>query len=573
MNDVAINPELDQLVDEYRNGRLNRRQFVKGAVGLGITVSVAGSILAACGSDESPSTFTVAPGVSGGEVTKGGTLREGYDLDFSKHDPITTNWYDPAFFAIYEAILTNDPDGNDDLQLATDFTKSSDGMQYRFDIDPGRTFHSGKPANAAAVADFLSHFKATSFIATLAAPVDNYVAEGDQLVVNMKNPWVGALGPHKTGYFRILCMDTWREAGGGTPESTFGTEIADGTGPFTHEEWVPGSHVLVKRWEDYPGSNTGYFENKGKAYLDAVRWTFISEASQRAVQLETGDIDTVKGPAPQDVSRLEGNSDITVYRFPEWSGYILSLNQDWDEYFGDVRVRQAIAHLIDREAMRDTVFFGDAVADYGPLPPTDRTYDPIVEEMITYDPEKAAGLMTEAGWALNGDGIWEKDGTALSFEFAIQAESINEAVATTASAMMREGGIDAKVNVVDRAVIFERQSAEGKAAAPMSLFYWLWPIPIDVLNLFVNSATVPFPNMSRAVSPAIDKSMDDWTKAGTDAEGQAAATAFQKAYCEEVPYVPMVTRNAVFAKRNNVHGWQPTLWNLYPYYNDVWIKS
>ena len=79
--------------------------------------------------------------------------------------------------------------------------------------------------------------------------------------------------------------------------------------------------------------------------------------------------------------------------------------------------------------------------------------------------------------------------------------------------------------------------------------------------------------MSRANVPAIDAAMEAWMSAGTEVEGQAAQTAFQVAYCENVPYVPMVTRNAVFAKRNNVHGWQPTLWNLYPYYNDVWIES
>ncbi|MBL09064.1 MAG: hypothetical protein CL402_00865 [Acidiferrobacteraceae bacterium] len=563
MSEKEMRKELDHLVSDYHQGKLNRRQFMKRAAAVGVTASAAGSLLISGSSAVQ----------AAGHAKKGGTLREGYDLDFSKHDPITTNWYDPAFFAIYEAILTNDPDGGDAPQLATGFSVSDDGMQYRFDIDPNRTFHSGKPANAAAVADYLATFKSLAFIATLAAAVDNYTSEGDQLVINMKNPWVGTLGPHKTGYFRISCTDTWREAGGDTANSTFGTEIADGTGPFTHEEWVPGSHVLVKRWEDYPGSNTPWFENRGKAHLDAVRWTFIPEASQRAVQLENGDIDTLKGPAPQDVSRLESNPDITVYRFPEWSGYILTLNQDHSELFGDVRVRKAIAHLIDREAIRDFVFFGDAVATPGPLPSTDRTYDPIVEDLISYNVDGAAALMTEAGWSLNGDGIWEKDGTVMSFEFVAQAESINEAVATAVSAMLREGGFEAQVNMADRAVTFEKQSAQGRDAAPMTLFFWLWPIPIDVLNLFVNSVTIPFPNMSRAAVPAIDAAMTAWQTAGTNEEGQAAATAFQKAYCEEVPYVSLVTKNAVFAKRNNVHGWQPTLWNLYPYYNDVWIDS
>ena len=148
MSEMETKKQLDQLVNEYRDGKLNRRQFMKRTVSLGVTASVAGSMLAAGTASH-----------AAGHVQKGGTLREGYDLDFSKHDPITTNWYDPAFFAIYEAILTNTPDGGDAPQLATGFSVSDDGMQYRFDIDANRTFHSGKPANAAAVADYFKTFQ------------------------------------------------------------------------------------------------------------------------------------------------------------------------------------------------------------------------------------------------------------------------------------------------------------------------------------------------------------------------------------------------------------------------------
>ena len=101
----------------------------------GIGVAAAASILAACGDDEAaaPTTTaapaepvdtdeaapatTAAPEPSG--PTQGGTLREGYNRDVSKHDPLTTNWYDPAFFAIYEAILSNDPSGATVPQFAS----------------------------------------------------------------------------------------------------------------------------------------------------------------------------------------------------------------------------------------------------------------------------------------------------------------------------------------------------------------------------------------------------------------------------------------------------------------------
>ena len=86
MSEIETNNQLDQLI---RVGDLNRRQFMKRAAALGVTASAAGSMLAVGTTSH-----------AAGHAQKGGTLREGYDLDFSKHDLITTNWYDPAFFEI-----------------------------------------------------------------------------------------------------------------------------------------------------------------------------------------------------------------------------------------------------------------------------------------------------------------------------------------------------------------------------------------------------------------------------------------------------------------------------------------
>ena len=133
------------------------------------------------------------------------------------------------------------------------------------------------------VAEVLQTVKDVSFIGGVSTvPMEGYSVEGNQVVLTMKNSWLGAINPHKTGYWALLNPDTWNEAGGADPSSTYGTDSADGTGPFTHEEWVPGSHTLVKRWEDYPGSNTPYITNPGKAYLDEIRWTVITEAGQLA---------------------------------------------------------------------------------------------------------------------------------------------------------------------------------------------------------------------------------------------------------------------------------------------------
>jgi ABC-type transport system substrate-binding protein len=209
--------------------------------------------------------------------------------------------------------------------------------------------------------------------------MEGYSAEGNQVVMKMKNAWLGALSPHTTGYWALANIDTWNAAGGSDPSSTYGTETADGTGPFTHTEWVPGSHSLVTRWDEYPGNNTPFIANKGTAYLDSIRWSVITEAGQRATQLESGDLDTLIGPSYADLDRLRGNSDLTVIQHPEWSGYHLVMNRDYPEFFGDMLTRQGLSHALNRQAMVDAILFGNGDPTYGPFPKTDRQYEPKVE--------------------------------------------------------------------------------------------------------------------------------------------------------------------------------------------------
>lgn len=246
--------EAGELVDKYMRGGISRRQFAKGLFGLGIGMGAASAILAACGgSDDATSgdatTDTGATDASSAPKV-GGQLREGYNRDVSKHDPITTNWYDPAFSCIYETVVTFDLDGAVVPQFASGYNISDDGLTYTFDIPEGRVSHSGGAVGAKQVAELLQVIKDTSFIGGVSTvPMEGYSAEGNQVVMKMKNAWLGALNPHTTGYWALTNIDTWKAAGGSDPSSTYGTETADGTGPFTHTEWVPGSHSLVTRWD------------------------------------------------------------------------------------------------------------------------------------------------------------------------------------------------------------------------------------------------------------------------------------------------------------------------------------
>ena len=71
----------------------------------------------------------------------------------------------------------------------------------------------------------------------------------------------------------------------------------------------------------------------------------------------------------------------------------------------------------------------------------------------------------------------------------------------------------------------------------------------------------------------VDDAIASWQNSANETQAQAAASQFQLAGAEELPYIPLMNQNATFVHNNKVHGWQPFVWNLYPYYNDTWIEA
>ncbi len=558
---MSHNDSFEKVVSAYEAGRISRRDFVRQGVVLGLSMPTIIGVMAACAGDEGEK---ATPG------KRGGTLVEGYDLDFSRMDPIATTWYDPGFFALYDAAITTDTSGNYVPQLAEKWDFSEDGLTATFSIRKGVTFHSGRRLTARAIKevyDTIADPESGSPLRALWLPVRATEAPDDTtLVIKLKHPFFDLLNVVKSGYWRIVNIKMREKLG-----EAYGKQKIDGSGPFTFGEWVPGSHVTVERWENYPGSSVPYFENKGKAYLDGIRWVTILEATQRASQIEAGEINTLRGPAFQDIERLKGNPDLNVIELKEWSGYVLGLNfERKDLDFDDLRVRQAVSHAIDREAIVESLFFGHGEPLYGPVTSADKAYTPEVEKFNQFDLEKAKQLMVEAGWESGTDGILSKNGVRQEFEMVIQAETFNKDIAAALQAQLRELGMEVRIQALDRATFFN----ELFAGPDSFLFFYLWPTPIDVVVLQTDpEALAPAgPNWSRGVVPQVAEAIRAWKTAATEEELIEAGRQFQLAEAEYLVLIPIVNRRAFWVHRKEVHGWLPHQWNLYPYYNDVWLE-
>jgi peptide/nickel transport system substrate-binding protein len=556
---------VEAIVDAYCEGSVSRREFVQRGVALGLSVPAVLALLA-------DAAEAGGKAIERSTVKVGGTLREGYDLDFSRMDPVNTSWYDPGFYALYQSIVNKDPRGRIVPDIATQWKVSADGMTVTFKIRSGLKFHSGRPLTSTAIKevyDAIADPKTGSPLRSLWVPAvkETLAPDPTTVVLKLSHPYADVFNVVQTGYWAIENMKVRNKLG-----LDYGKKVIDGSGPFTFVDWVPGDHVSVKRWDEFPGSIVPYFKNKGKAYLDGIKWIAILDASQRATQIENGEIDTLRGPNFPDIPRLLKNKNLHVTQLKEWSGYVLGPNFNrTDLGFDDIRVRQAMSHAIDRKAIADKLFEGYALPMYGPITSADAAYTKAVEKYNQYDVNKANQLLDQAGWTKGSGGVRQKNGKKMAFTLTIQAETFNQQLGAVVQEEFRNIGMDVAVKAYDRATYFNNLFGNKTDAW---IFWYLWPVPIDVVSLFVNSANADGkgPNWSNAKIPQIDASIQRYLSARNAGQLKARSQHLQVQIAQHLPIIPIVNRLAFWVNRKNVHGYLVHQWNLYPYYNDVWLS-
>lgn len=556
MSEDSIQGGVDNLVSDYLARRIGRRDFVRQAVILGLSLSSAAAILAACSTSSSTSTSTT--------VKTGGTFIEGYDRDFTKMDTVLSGWADPGYVALYEFTMIRDFQGKIVPALFESWTVSSDNLTWTLKVRDNVKFHSGAPCTNANVVDDFNLFRNPKIgqnqVFWLSVS-DVSAGPNNSVVLKLSKPWAAIGETLATEYSMIHNQAARQQAG-----DTYGATTVDGTGPFKLTEFTPGKQVIVSRNDAYAGTAIPFLQNKGKAYLDKVQWVPIVDPPSRANEIEAGTVMAVKNPAGQDVDRLKGNSSLIVQEWASTSNSFIALNLALTHLgFDQVDVRQAISHAIDRVGIVKSVFFGHAVPTYGPLNPNFKWYEKGVEAFNQYDPAKSKSLLDGQGWVVGSDGIRVKNGQRLSFTHYNWAQQSDGApVMEAVAASLQQVGVEMKVVSLESATFFPKWNDSAESFG----YEWLWSSPIDVLVIF---ATIPSKIYNGNMAD-LQAAFDAWQSAATDAQLEAAARKAQLVWAEKLPKIPVVTPNNIWVQNKKVHGWKPSQSMLYPLYNDVWFE-
>jgi peptide/nickel transport system substrate-binding protein len=308
------------------------------------------------------------------------SLTIGFTLEPPHLDPTAgaAGAIDATVYAnVFEGLTRIDENGAVQPQLAESWSVSEEGLVYTFNLKTGVTFHDGTTFDSA---DVVFSFDRAQAENSVNAQKPLFVAIEKVVAVDPQTVQVVLWRPEGSLLFNL----GWGDAVIVAPESAATNKTNPvGTGPFKFSRWVKGDRVeLVAVSKDNP--------------IQKAVFRFIPDPSAQVAALKAGDIDAITNlNAPEAVLAFQADSNFEVAIGSTEGETILSINNTRAP-LNDVRVRRAIAHAIDRQAIIDGAMFGFGTPIGTHFAPHHPAY---VDLTGTYphDPAKAKALLAEAG--------------------------------------------------------------------------------------------------------------------------------------------------------------------------------
>jgi len=281
---------------------------------------------------------------------------------------------------VFEGLTRYQADGSIVPALAKSWDISSDGLVYTFILHSGVTFHDGSAFDADDVKFSLDRARADD-----STNAQKRLFTGIQSVEVITPQTVRVTLTAPDGGF--ITNLAWGDAVILAPESVDLAKTAPiGTGPFQFSKWMQGDRVeLVK--------NPNYWGNP--VALDRAVFKFIADPTAAFAAMMAGDIDAFPGyPAPETLPQLETDPRFQVMVGSTEGETILSTNNK-SEKLRDIRVRKAIAHAINRQAIIEGAMFGYGTPIGTHFAPHHPDYLDLTAQSA-YDPAQSRALLKEA---------------------------------------------------------------------------------------------------------------------------------------------------------------------------------
>ena len=282
---------------------------------------------------------------------------------------------------VFEGLTRFGPDGAIEPALAESWEIAPDGLSWVFHLHDGVTFHDGTPFTAE---DVVFSFDRAMAEGSLNAQKQLFDGINEVTAIDDTTVEIGLDAPKGSLLFNLA----WGDAVIVSPATAEGNATKPvGTGPFRFASWTQGDRIELERNPDYWGA---------PAQLDRVSFRFIADPTAAFAAMMAGDVDYFPNfPAPENLAQFSADPRFQVLIGSTEGETILAINNARPP-FDDVRVREALAHAIDRKAIIDGAMFGYGTPIGSHFAPHNPAYENLTG-LSPHDPERAKALLAEAG--------------------------------------------------------------------------------------------------------------------------------------------------------------------------------
>ena len=504
------------------------------------------------------------PAVGQDAPVRGGTIVVAIVSDPGHLNPaITTSGATHAASELlYNGLLGRDERGEPVPELAESWQVEQGGAVYRFRLRDGVKWHDGTPFTAADVKftfeEVLLKFHARTrasmggLLAGIEAPDDRTV------VFRFKQPYAPLLYQLDATEAPIIARHVYQ---GTDPQTNPANGNPIGTGPFKFVSYTKGTEIRFAR-------NPAYFK-AGLPYVDGLVMRVIPDLSVQVLALENGEVDFLwELPGPLQ-NRVKSDARFQTARtgyHPGGSNCIMTMSFNLDRpVLKELRVRQAVAHALDRQTFLSQILFGEGKVAAAPISSEIPWAHAAGLAMPKADRAEGEKLLDGAGWKKEGEGPRTArgvpgvaDGTRLSIDFlhfptfAKYGELVRQQLAVV--------GIGVMLKPLEPAVfaptVFKDRNFDSNVIS-----YCNGPDPeIGVRRMYHSSqiGPAPFTNAAAYRNPRVDALFDEASRTVERDKRSRLYRQTQEIVVQDLPYywlVETVSTRAWTARCSGFKAW------------------
>jgi len=431
--------------------------------------------------------------------------------------------------------------------------EQTDPTTYRFCIRKGIRFHDGRPLDARDVRyTFWSMMdpalgsplrSSYQMIESIECP-DPYT-----LLFRLSEPYASLLINLDLG---ILARPTGQGAEGQDPAGHIGS------GPFQFVSWTQNHEIRLK-------ANPGYFG--GAPRIREILFKIVPDDTVRILELRKGTIHLLQNDIEPEVLRsLERDSRFTVQKRQGTNYSYMGFNLK-DPILGSLKVRQAIAHAIDRKAIIEHLLGGFAVPATGVLSSLNWSHEADVEA-YGYDPEKAKRLLDEAG---HEDPDGPGPAKRFSLTYKTSQNELRRRIGEAIQGLLGEIGIDVKMRSYEWGTFF---SDIRKGNFQIYTLTWVGITDPDIYYYLFHSKSIPPDGANRGtyLNPEMDLLIERGRVLQGREERKEVYGRIQKILARDLPYVSLWNEVNVVVMDPRVRGFVLRPDGDFLSLKDVWIE-